>query len=139
MRYFFLVPLLLLTACAPSRNAADTKLAAACLASVKASFADDKENVTPKSATYSSDKAYDGSRLRVVTLKAAYTYGASEPEDKTYICTYTEEWSLFSWLPEFYYLQKDTEKIGNVNGTVTGDPEVIAKITEANDRVLHTN
>lgn len=136
MRYLFLIPLFLLTACAPSRDAADSKLAGACVAAVKATFADPKENITVKNASYASQKAYDGSRLRAITLTAAYTYGDSEPEDKTYICTYTEEWSLFSWLPEFYSLQKGEDKFGNFNGNVTGDPGVLAKINAASDKAL---
>ncbi len=53
----------------------------------------------------------------VVTLKAQYIYGDSQPYDKTYTCSYTEEWSPFSYLPEFYNLQRDDQKYGNVNGS----------------------
>ena len=137
-RYLFLMlPLLLLAACAPPRNAADSKLAVACEASVKAVFKDPKENISIKHASYASQKAYDGVKLRVVTLEAAYTYGTGEPETKTYICSYTEEWTPFSWLPEFYSLQMGEEKFGNINGSVLGETDVLLKITEANHKALH--
>ena len=89
-----------------------------------------------KHASYASQKTYDGVKLRVVTLEAAYTYGASEPETKTYTCSYTEEWTPFSWLPEFYSLQKGEEKFGNIDGAVIGETDVLLKITEANNKVL---
>jgi hypothetical protein len=137
MRYLFLMPLLLLTACAPSRDDADKKLGSACEASVKASFTDPKENITAKNASYSFEKSHEDARLRVVTLTAGYTYGDSFPDEKTYTCTYHETWSLFSWLPEFHNLQRGDEKFGNFDGTLHGDTLILAKITGANAKALH--
>jgi hypothetical protein len=137
-RYLFLLlPLLLsLTACVPSREEADGKLAIACQASVKATFSDPKENITVQKASYAFQQSYDGAKLRVVTLNAQYIYGDAAPDDKVYTCSYTEAWSLFAYLPEFYNLQKDTDKFGNFNGSVVGDTTILMKITEANDKVL---
>jgi len=143
MRRFLLLiplvflPLIFLGGCAPSRDTADSKLAAACVAEVKASFADEKENVTAKDSSFAFQKAYDGARLRVVTLKADYTYGTGDPEHKTYTCAYAEEWSLFSWLPEFYNLQRDNDKFGNFGGTLQGDPAILTRISDASDKALH--
>ncbi len=137
MRYLFLLlPLLLLTACVPSREEADGKLAIACQAAVKATFADPKESITVKKASYAFQQSYDGAKLRVVTLNAQYIYGDSS-DDKTYTCSYTEAWSLFAYLPEFYNMQKDEQQFGNVNGTIIGDTNVLLKITEADEKVLH--
>jgi hypothetical protein len=136
-RWLLLLPLLFLSACAPSRDTADSKLAAACAAGVKATFTDEKENITAKDFSFAFQKAYDGSRLRIVTLKADYTYGTSDPEPKTYTCAYAEEWSLFSWLPEFYNLQRDNDKFGNFGGAIVGDPVILAKISDVSDKALH--
>lgn len=139
-RLFLFLPLLLslgLTGCAPSRGAADSKLAVACEASIKAVFTDPKEHIEVEKASFSFVKSYDGLKLRTVTLNAKYTYGDSQPDDKTYTCAYSEEWSLISWLPEFYNLEKDTDKYGNFNGSILGDPAVLAKISEANEKILH--
>ena len=141
MRYY--MPLLLmfasftLASCAPSRERADIMLAVACEASVKATFTDPKDHIEVKKATFAPQKAYDGARLRVVTLKAQYTYGESQPDDKTYTCAYTEEWSLLSYLPEFYNMQKGDEQYGNFNGTIVGDTAVLMKINDANQKSLH--
>jgi len=135
-RFLLLLPLLLLTACVPSREEADSKLADACQAEIKATL-DAKESITVGKASYAFAKSYDGAGLRVVTLDAKYTSGDNEPENKTYTCSYTEEWSFFSYLPEFYNLQKGDEKFGNVNGTITGDTNILVKINDATENVLH--
>jgi hypothetical protein len=141
MRPLFLFLSLLLplglTGCAPSRAAADSKLAVACEASIKAVFADPKENIEVEKATFKFVKSYEDLKLRVVTLKAKYTYGDSQPDDKTYTCSYAEDWSLISWLPQFYNLEKEGDKYGNFNGSILGDPAVLIKINEANTKVLN--
>jgi hypothetical protein len=136
-RYLFLLLIIGLTACVPSREQADSKLAIACQAAVKATFADPKESIAVKSASYSSTKSYDSAKLRVVTLQAQYTYGDSQPDDKTYTCSYTEEWSLFSYLPEFYNMQMGDQKYGNFNGLITGDTSILLKINDAMQQSLN--
>jgi hypothetical protein len=140
MRRPFLMLLLFLslgvTACVPSREQADRKLSVACTSSITATFTDPKDHMDVQKAYYGFEKSYDGAKLRVVTLKAKYTYGNSPPEDKTYICTYTEEWSLFSYLPEFYNLQRDDLKYGNFEGLITGDTNTLIKINDATQKAL---
>ena len=135
-RLIFLLLSLGLTACAPSRQEADSKLAAACGDSIKATFQDPKEHITIQNASFSFEKSYDDVRLRAVTLQAQYTYGDSEPEKKTYLCRYNEEWSLFSYLPEFYNLERDDVKFGNYGGTIAGDTNVLLQITQSNQKIL---
>ncbi len=128
---------LILTACAPTREDADSKLAAACEASIKDTFTDPKNHIAVQNASFSFKKSSEDLRLRVVTLKAKYNYGNSEPDDKTYVCAYTEEWSLFSWLPEFYNLQNDDDKYGNFDGNILGDPTVLLKIATDMQDILN--
>lgn len=136
-RYMFLLLPLLLTACAPTREDADKKLAIACQAAIKETFSDPKDHIEVQKVSFSSDKSYEGARLRIVTLKAQYTYGDSPPFDKTYLCAYTEEWSLFSYLPEFYNLQRDDQKYGNFDGAITGDTNTLMKINDATQKALN--
>jgi hypothetical protein len=140
-RPLFMISALLLclslTACVPSRGDADRKLAVACQAAIKATFTDPKDNIAVQTASFDFQKSYDGAKLRVVTLKAKYTYGDSEPDDKTYTCSYTEEWSLFSYLPEFYNLQRDDQTYGNVNGEIMGDTNTLIKINDALQKTLN--
>jgi hypothetical protein len=124
------------TACVPSREQADRKLSIACENSIMATFTDPKDHIEVQKSDYGFDKSYDGAKLRVVTLKAKYTYGDSTPADKTYICTYAEEWSLFGYLPEFYNLQRDDLKYGNVDGVITGDTNTLIKINDATQKAL---
>jgi hypothetical protein len=124
-----------LTACTPSREVADTKLGAACKDSLIATFQDEKERLEVQEITYDFKKAYDGARLRQVTVHGQYFYGDSEPDNKAYTCNYSEEWTLFSYLPEFYNLQRDTVKVGNFGGVITGDTTLLLKITE----ITHKN
>lgn len=136
-RSFILLPfLLLLAACAPSRGDADMKLGAACVNAINATYTDSKDHFELQKTSFAFEKSYDGLRLRAVTLKGEYTYGASQPEEKTYTCRFTEEWSLFSYLPEFYNLERDNEKAGNFMGTVSGDTQLLLKITEEVQKAL---
>lgn len=128
---------LLLAACVPTREEADEKLGAACADAIAATFTDEKDHIEVQDTSYGFAKSSDSNRLREVTLKADYTYGDSEPDSKTYVCRYSEEWTLFSYLPAFYNLQRDDLKIGNFDGTIQGDTALLLKINDITGKHLH--
>lgn len=120
-----------LAACAPTREEADDNLGKACVESLRATFTDEKEHFEAQDIVYAFKNSYDGVRLRIVTVEGHYTYGESEPYPKTYTCTYTEDWTFFSYIPAFYNLERDGQKFGNVNGSIVGDAATLLRINEA--------
>jgi hypothetical protein len=125
--------------CAPSRGAADKKLAAACEAAVKVTFSGTADQISNAKASFSFEKSHDGRQLRVVALSVKHSHDGGTPEDKTYTCAYAENWTFFSYLPEFYNLERDGQKYGNFDGMLLGDMLTMTKIVEASSKVLHGN
>ena len=128
-----LVSSLTLVSCAPSRDDADKKLAKVCLASIKG-LSDPDDQFDVQKTTFLSGKSHDGLDTRTVTLNTHFIHAHGVMVEKDYSCTYKEQWSMFGYMPEFYNLEKDGQKIGNVNGSIQGDTDSIMKINNATEQ-----
>ncbi len=138
-RFLPMLPVfILLSACAPSREEADAKLADACLAAVQAVSGNNVEIFIDKKS-FASDTAADHTKLRVVVLESRISVDKSAYSQRRFSCTFEENVSAFglAYSARFYNLDLDNGmKYGNINGVVTGDFNDIARIAHAVDDVL---
>jgi len=139
-RYFILMTFMILSltaiSCAPSREVADKKLAVACEGSIKALY-EKNDRIDIQKTSFISKKGYDNVSLRIVKLDAKFIRYGGIIQEKTWTCSYKEQWSIFGYMPEFYSLEKDGARYGNFDGKIVGDFEALMKINMETEKVLY--
>ncbi|MFH1158605.1 MAG: hypothetical protein V1721_06960 [Pseudomonadota bacterium] len=138
-RYFILMTALFLslaaTSCAPSRERADKKLAAACEGSIRSLY-EQNDRIDIRKTSFLSGKGHGDVSLRIVKLDADFARNGGIVQEKTWTCSYKEQWSLFGYMPEFYNLEKDGARYGNFDGKIVGDFADLMKINAATEKSL---
>ncbi|MCK4945265.1 MAG: hypothetical protein KAS59_03275 [Alphaproteobacteria bacterium] len=139
-RYFILITFMILlltaTSCAPSREVADKKLASACEGSIKILY-EQNDKIDIQKTSFLSRKGHDNVSLRIVKLDANFVRSDGIIQEKTWTCSYKEQWSIFGYMPEFYSLEKDGMRYGNFDGKIVGDFEALMKINIATEEALY--
>lgn len=139
-RYFILITFMILlltaTSCAPSREVADKKLASACEGSIKILY-EQNDKIDIQKTSFLSRKGHDNVSLRIVKLDANFVRSDGIIQEKTWTCSYKEQWSIFGYMPEFYSLEKDGMRYGNFDGKIVGDFEALMKINIETEKALY--
>ncbi len=139
-RYFILITFMILsltaTSCVPSREVADKKLASACEGSIKILY-EQNDKIDIQKTSFLSRKGHDNVSLRIVKLDANFVRSDGIIQEKTWTCSYKEQWSIFGYMPEFYSLEKDGMRYGNFDGKIVGDFEALMKINIETEKALY--
>lgn len=141
MRKFLIVMTVFLASaiaasCTPSRDAADKKLATACLGSVQA-LSGPEDLIDVQTTAFKSEKNQDGASLRTVRMHVNFVKDHGAIQEKDYTCAYKEQWTFFAYMAEFYSLEKDSDKYGNFDGHILGDVTDLMKINQATEKALY--
>lgn len=130
--------LLLVTGCGPSRSDADAKLDRACLAAANVMSPSGTE-IFPEKSSFDKGTSSDGLKLRKVTISARVSVNKGAYSLRNFNCTFEESVGAFGigYSARFHSLDMDNgTKYGNIDGTISGDFNEIAKISQTVDAVL---
>lgn len=129
---------ILVTSCAPPRDASDKKLGKACLAAIKI-MTEENTEMFVQHTSFKGEESHDGLTLRTVMIDARISVDKGAYQEKSYNCSFEEKTGPFGigYSAKFYHMDMDGMQYGNFDGHVQGEFNELMKITNATDEVLY--